>query len=1006
LKAKTQLQQYGITPTNVRSLRDTPTPALLNYLDLVEPRREHVLLPDGVAETMGRPLLFFLDESQPSVSVDPFTHERNLADLRRRILASRGERVYLARILPGELRVVPVSLAERTPEWKVFYEGTGEASIFFSRLALGKFDGQGEPETPDFLFKEMFELLMHGADDLGQKLDRADVLSLIGRALFFRFLHDRRILKDEDLPKIAPKSLDLLSCFDNSQNAASTSRWLDITFNGDFLPLTDDGNQAFFDRIGRKTDGTVFTHLSAILRGGKPIASAHYQLRFDWGDFDFAHVPVGLLSQVYEAFCWKWEHGTARDTSVYYTPRNIAATIVDETFDKVPNAATSRLLDPACGAGVFLVLAFRRIYRERWELTSQRPDTKAIREILDKQLTGFDISESALRLSALSLYLTAIELDPKPVPPEKLRFKKLRGTSLFNFRRADEPAEGVVIGSLGSHVGTRFDGKFDLVLSNPPWTSLPKAQSKLALELEKASKAVISRKCEKLAQEYRNPDNAPDLPFLWKSTEWCKPSGRIAMALPARLLLKQEEIPRHARETVFRLIEITGIVNGSNLSDTKVWPEMQQPFMLLFARNRQPKVNHIVRFITPYCDTLLNRRGEVRIDSKSVQPVEIDAAFRDPWLWKTLTVGTSLDVEVIRRIREAKGNSLAVYWTHDLGLVSSTGYKVEAHQPQKDASFLHGLPDFHSARQAHFVVETGRLERFMRPTLNRTRSREVYAGPLVLVKESPGMRREKGWAFLCFPDVAYDQSFYGYSAGNNREGKLLVRYLHLFVHSIVWLHYALLTSPKLGAERRTIYKSDLDDCPMVPLERLTAVQKRKLQHLSERLTRADTTVFVEIDDFFGDLYGLDELDLEVIRDTLKVCLPYDESRQRACQPPSALELDDFRRRLESLLTPFFKVLGTEPAITPWEPRDDYPALDAPFSVLLVGKRGHPLSLPEGLLEDKILPLSNETGATRIILQVEGGLAVGVLNQYRYWTPSRARLLSAEILRQYGGLFEK
>ena len=61
------------------------------------------------------------------------------------------------------------------------------------------------------------------------------------------------------------------------------------------------------------------------------------------------------------------------------------------------------------------------------------------------------------------------------------------------------------------------------------------------------------------------------------------------MALPARILLKHESVPVIARQTIFDLLEITGVINGSNLSDTNVWPEMQQPFMLMFARNRRPK---------------------------------------------------------------------------------------------------------------------------------------------------------------------------------------------------------------------------------------------------------------------------------------------------------------------------------------------------------------------------------------------------------------------------------
>jgi len=69
------------------------------------------------------------------------------------------------------------------------------------------------------------------------------------------------------------------------------------------------------------------------------------------------------------------------------------------------------------------------------------------------------------------------------------------------------------------------------------------------------------------------------------------------MALPARILLKQEDIPRRARETFLRLVEVTGINNGTNLSDTAVWPQMGQPFMLLFARNRKPKAGHTLRLL-------------------------------------------------------------------------------------------------------------------------------------------------------------------------------------------------------------------------------------------------------------------------------------------------------------------------------------------------------------------------------------------------------------------------
>src|SRR5207248_3571134 len=135
-------------------------------------------------------------------------------------------------------------------------------------------------------------------------------------------------------------------------------------------------------------------------------------------------------------------------------------------FHGLDAADDARVLDPACGAGVFLVLAFRRIYREVWRAKNRRPDRRTIRKILNRQLAGFDVSENAIRLAALSLYLTALELDPRPQPLSELKFEDLRDRVLFNFRRPGVDAStGAVIGSIGDTVGREHSGRYDVVLS-------------------------------------------------------------------------------------------------------------------------------------------------------------------------------------------------------------------------------------------------------------------------------------------------------------------------------------------------------------------------------------------------------------------------------------------------------------------------------------------------------------------------------------------------------------
>jgi len=64
---------------------------------------------------------------------------------------------------------------------------------------------------------------------------------------------------------------------------------------------------------------------------------------------------------------------------------------------------------------------------------------------------GLDISESALRLAALALYITAIELNASPRPPQALKFpRNLRGEVLYRFGGDEvESKQAFPLGSLG-----------------------------------------------------------------------------------------------------------------------------------------------------------------------------------------------------------------------------------------------------------------------------------------------------------------------------------------------------------------------------------------------------------------------------------------------------------------------------------------------------------------------------------------------------------------------------
>ena len=433
-----RIRAYGC-PDFIRLDEPLSSSPQMDYLDLL-PRRNASAPVTAVVEHQGTALLYLIDSCG-----DFQADSAEIVQLQRQ-LANRSDPAWLGVVRPGSLEIHPIGFHETasTAPIETIAERDERSPLFFQSLVHGTFTENRRLKGSDYVFKEIFGLLAQTTNafvpEHGRgKLEALDVLSMAGRALFFRFLIDRRIVLPEECTEICPAATDLKDSFSTAEKAAQTSAWLDETFNGDFLQLIDESIPAddrrsrekaylaFYKKVQRVVGQDIFDHLQAILRGWHAVGGG-FQPDLDWNNLDFAHIPVGVLSQVYESFSHRADPRTARETSVHYTPRSIAKLMVDQVFAAAKHPATAKVLDSSSGAGIFLVLAFRRLVRERWQHDEQRPDTRTIQKILYEQLTGFDVSESALRLAALSLYITAIEVNGTPRPPKALKFQKISAT--------------------------------------------------------------------------------------------------------------------------------------------------------------------------------------------------------------------------------------------------------------------------------------------------------------------------------------------------------------------------------------------------------------------------------------------------------------------------------------------------------------------------------------------------------------------------------------------------
>ncbi|WP_371224220.1 HsdM family class I SAM-dependent methyltransferase [Roseovarius sp. 2305UL8-3] len=584
-------------------LFDDDSPELLPYATLLTARRagdEDLRIVSAVYEWQGAPLIFLVD-------ADSVTDDRQLHRIRR-LLAMRGDAPYLGLIAPGQLNVYRLALDRKTPaeagvDWGADRD---EKSTAFPRL--GNIRPQAEINKRNWISNVVLNLLTGSIDALIKAggVSDEDAISLVGRALFTRFLADRHLL-----PKSMVGETSAANLFDNRSAAEKTSTWLDKTFNGDLLPLSDE----IFSHLPDNT----YKVLGDVLRRA-PDSQLFLGWEEKWDNLDFSHIPVGVLSQAYELYLRNHAPSRQRREGGYYTPRSIADLLVRASFRALERQEASheaRVLDPAAGAGVFLLTAFRELAAARWRIEGQRPDTAALRSILDDQLVGFDINEAALRFAALGLYLMSIELDPNPRPVDKLRFKNLRGTVL-HLIWSEEEVEGAALGSLGPLVSDAHIGRYDLVLGNPPWasgTGLPDWHFVSA----KVREIAIDRKISISAPPL--PNEGLDIPFIWRAMEWAKPNGQIAFALHARLLFQQGDGMAEARQALFEALDVTSVINGVELRQTKVWPEITAPFCLMLASNRTPGLSAGFRLISPKIEDTLNDSGSMRIDALNAEVV-------------------------------------------------------------------------------------------------------------------------------------------------------------------------------------------------------------------------------------------------------------------------------------------------------------------------------------------------------------------------------------------------
>jgi type I restriction-modification system DNA methylase subunit len=176
--------------------------------------------------------------------------------------------------------------------------------------------------------------------------------ALLGKIIFTRYLIDRGVkLQFENNPKNW-NNADLCNLLKNQRKTKQFFDYLadpNEGFNGDLFPLTPED----YSEIPKEAYNEIIQLLKSNDVGTGQLSF------FDM--YDFSIIPIEFISNIYESFV---RQENQEKEGVYYTPLFLVDYILSETVSKEIETTQNtdcKVLDPACGSGVFLVESLRKI---------------------------------------------------------------------------------------------------------------------------------------------------------------------------------------------------------------------------------------------------------------------------------------------------------------------------------------------------------------------------------------------------------------------------------------------------------------------------------------------------------------------------------------------------------------------------------------------------------------------------------------------------------------------
>lgn len=828
--------------------------------------------------------------------------------------------------------------------------------------------------------------LSNAAVELAERgLKGVEAHRLLLRTIFIAYLEAKGILPGELFDGLNART------FEEVLSSVSKTKMffgrMSETFNGDLFPPPP-RDTSLASQLSRER-----LEIARWILTGTELASGQRSLPF-WR-YDFSVIPIEVISSIYERFIHTAKPDEAIKAGTHYTPVNLVDFVLSQVFDdglfdkKLP--AKAKVLDLACGSGVFLVESLRRLIARR--LAGGEKFTRdLVREVLYDQVYGVDIEETAIEIAAFSLCLTAFELDPAPNSRHQLKFKEqLNGRNLFVADAFDLEADF-------NNAPPFRDKQFDLVVGNPPWTRPKGARSVSPSGKQRYVEYCRSKKPEPIPLPFRDP---PDQAFVWRSRDFARPVARVGMVLEGKRFFSHEDKSLEAKRKLLQSFEPKLLVNFAALHNLGLFAAAEQPAIVLVSINQKARDRAVFPYASAEFSRMFRKHGILQIGAERVHRLPVSVAASNPYALKIATWGSARDRVLVDRLMKEHYSLEQLLAKH--GIAMHLGF-IDAKEPTRKVDVpreLHGLPCLSGGGMPPFEVTVDNLPLFEADFLECPRDPEIYRGPLLLCRSA--LRGNRMVAAYCKDDVVFSLSQFGASFRSGPAS--LASYLNAVLNSSLATYLTFLSATKWGLEKHEILPNDVLRLPIPDpqaadrkvVDKLLSVE-RELREAA-RAGRYDDARVARLDELVFQLYDLEPFEGVIVEDMVNTTIDFQRKHEAsdAVQPTSVQDCQVYAEYLMAVIQPFFDTLKQRRILA--EILDvDAPLRVARFEIVPWSANGRPAVVVRQTPEfDSVLgeiagsldePLSFDIH-TRRHLRVYGGDAFYVIkpSQRRFWTRS-------------------